>query len=409
MGTYIGNICKIFSGFVKAEHRTPFNEQKYVQHLTNMIPGLRISRDFQLVTKPSYLNRLIRRHAPISLPPNDDTDSSSNEDSTPIEQSVPILKPSALNPTLPTLVLEKCDSLLTQKRQSFSLENSMNAKTVEISSLANHEPSIDECASGCSQTERMNEGEADVNSMEDTDRSSIIKQSPSTTTEDRTSNDQNSTILFTIAVTSMPSNEILTTNDANDRKEAGLTQNLDPELVNAVNNGEKTTSTPMQSINSQTNEPQRRSNFEANQIANIAEKNDTNRNDSAMNLPLSTASKQSEKITMNCDWEELLDKYQNTIQKRQRINRKIILERERAHLMQVNQLKSLVNVLQKKNHKLHKSVHKMEEQHSEQLKSMLKNAIDKTKRKKWCWNCQIELTHVVFNIPMCKDCLNQNW
>lgn len=335
-----------------------------------MIPNLRLSRDFQLVTKPSYLNRLIRRHAPIALPPNESDD----KNSTPQEQSnIQVLEQSSsLNPTL---ILEKCDSLLTQKRQSSNLEYSMNDET-----------------------------------------------------EDRTSNGQNSTILVTVTVTSEPTNEISTINDANGqnvaiaRKETGLLQNSGPDLVKAVNNVESTISTPMQPIVSQTNEPQHesfdeniegrastRSNIGTNQISNLTEINYMNQNDSVMNLPLSTASKSSEGITMNCDVEELLDKCQNRIRERQRIYRKIILKREGAHLMEVNRLKSMVNVLKKKNHKLHMNKNKREEQHNEQLKSMLQNAIDETKRKKWCWNCQIELKHVVFNIPMCKDCLNQNW
>lgn len=356
-----------------------------------MIPGLSIPRNFQLVTKPSYLNRLIRRHAPISLLPNDvdDDNSTSNEDKSSSAPEKSSFKPSLLSPAV---VLEKCDPLLTKQQQSNNLEYPKSCETAEIISTANYEPNID----------GGSEGEADMILEENTGYSPTIThnccQPPSNEPPERiTSNVQSRTTLLTVAVTS---NEMLQnrSNDASGQ-EFAIVQN------GTVNNIE-TTSTPMQPLAFQSNEPQRVENFDsasinqsnAHQVTNSTKMIESNQED-IMNLPLSTASKSSQDF--NCDWEELLDKYQTTIRKRQRANKRIILKRERAHLMKVNQLKSMVNVLKKANQKLNANMQKMEGQ--------MKNAVEETKRKKWCWNCQIELKYVVASFPMCKDCINRNW
>lgn len=390
VGIYVGNICKVFSNFVKAECQTQFNEREVVNHLTSMIPGLRLTRDFRLVTKPSYLNRLCRRHAPIASLPNDDNDnSSSNEDKESSPQEKPTLEP-ALEPSAlsPKVILEKCDLWLAKQQQSSNMEYTKNGETFGVIGTVNHEPKID----------GGSEGEADMVLEEDTTITNNCWM-PSTNSEETPSHSQSSATLLTVAVVSKQ-NRVNAASGTGSVHNFGTVGNVD------------TTSTPMQPFVSQRNESQRIDSFgstshplNANQHTNAPEINEMNSNDDDEIMPLSMPPKPSEFIAINCDWEEMLDKYQTRVRKRQRINRKIILNRERAHLMRVNQLKSTVNVLQKKNHKLHLSMQKMEGQHT----SMIQNAIEETKRKKWCWNCQIELKHVAPNIPMCKDCINRNW
>lgn len=377
VGIYVGNICQVFSNFVKAEYQTQFNEREIVNHLTSMIPGLRLSRDFRLVTKPSYLNRLCRRHAPIALLPNDDNDnSSSNEDKDSSPQEEPALEPSSLSPKV---ILEKCDLWLAKQQQRSNLEYPKNGETSRIISTVNNEPNID----------GGSEGEADMILEEDTTITNNCWMS-SNNSEETPSHSQSSSVA-TVA-------DISKQNRVNAASGTGSLHNF-----GTVGNIE-TTSTPMQPFVSQRNESQRIDSFgstshplNANQTTIAPEVNEMNSNDDEI-MPLSIPPKPSEFIAINCDWEEMLDKYQTRVRKRQRINRKIILNRERAHLMRVNQLKSTVNVLQKKNHKLHLSMQKM-----------VQKGIEETKRKKWCWNCQIELKHVAPNIPMCKDCINRNW
>lgn len=390
MGIYIGNIRKIFPDFTNAEHRTPFDERKIVKHLMDMFPGVRISRDYQLITKPKYLNRLFRRHAPIALQPDDDDNSSSNEDrNTSPQEPTAVLRPPPL--LSPTIILEKCDMMWSKQQQSVNLEYPINTEDAEVNNSAGHEPSIDE-----------SEGEADMILEEENDRSSIdCWQS----TEDRTSHGQSDTDLFTpahIPTCEIMQNRIDAVNDQDmviARKKADVLSSFGLTPVHRTNGAENPASTPIQSFQFQANESQQEATFgsTSNQLNRIT------------NVPLSTVSEPSESTTTNCDFEELLDKYHTRVKARQHMNRKIILNREKDHQMKVNQLKSTVNALKKQNQKLRMSVEKMDGQHNERLQSMIQHAIEETKRKKWCWICQTELKHVAFNIPMCKDCVHRNW
>lgn len=404
---------------MKAEYRTQFNERKIVNHLKNMIPELRISKEYHLVTKPSYLNRLVRRHAPIVSLPNDDDDddeddeddnSTSNEDKKSSPQEKTSSKQSTLNPVL---ILEKCDPLIAKQQQLQNFNLHLQPMNVGISEEIT-----------CEQAEQMSEGEADMDLEDDFEYSPPITHSQSqssTATEDTAPNGQNSVALLSLAVTPKPQNRISETNGQYftiARKKTDLLNNFGPEPpVKTINNVDKTVSTRMQPSCSQTNESQTQcierlngstNRLNANQVANSTGLNVLNQNNT-INLPVSTRSKPSDDITTNCDWEELLDKFGTKIRKRQRNNRKMVLKREKSHLMNVNRLKSMVNVLKKKNRKLHTSMHEMEGQHTEHLQSMVQKAIEETKCKKWCWNCHVELKYAAPMIAMCTDCFNKNW
>lgn len=404
MGIYVGNILQLFPDFTNAEYQTPFDERKIVKHLKDMFPGVRISRDYQLITKPKYLNRLCRRHARIASQPDDDAESSSNEDRTTSPQEPIVLRPPPL--LSPTIILEKCDMLLAKQRQSAHLACAMNGETAEINNSASLEPCIDE-----------SEGEADMILEEDNDRSSNGCW--------QSTEGQSSTAIFTAPDTPthistyeiMPNGmATITAENAHDmiiaREKAALLSSFGLAPVHRTSSVESRASTPIQSLQFQANESQQVATFgctsnQLNRITNLSEINEVTQ--TSMNLPPSTVSVPSEGTTMNCDWEEMLDKYQPRVRARQRIHRQLILNREKVHQMKVNQLKSTVNALKKQNHKLRMNMQKMDGQHNERFQSMVQHAIEETKRKKWCWICQTELKHVAFNIPMCKDCVHRNW
>lgn len=408
---YIENIQETHQKcFSKAAYRTPFVEHKIVEHLRSMIPGLHIPSDFQLTSKPSYLNRLFRRHAPIALPPNDANNSTRTCSSPVASVDLNCAQNSIAheNATLqlslnPTVIIEKCDALLTKQRQSVNVGYSKDVDTDEMQIPANQETNIIECA----QITRLNQSEGDV------------IPSKVATAENRTSNAQNSSILISITVE--PSNKISDhgLNDTlrsrnNDgivfaKKKSDLLQTFNSNSIGVANMVEISTSTPEQPIAFQPiNQVKDNGHAQNENRLHLPENIEVNQSVIDGFLPLST-SNLSDKVATNCDWMEILENYQNRIEKRQRINRKKNLKREEFHVKKMNQLKSIVKTLKKKNHKLQMNMHKVGEQQNERLKSMIQNAIEETKRKKWCWNCHMELTFVVPNIPVCKTCLSRNW
>lgn len=428
---YIDNIQKVHrTQFVEAEYRTPFVQHKIVEHLKNMIPGLPISSDFRLVTKPKYLNRLIRRHTPIQLPTNNDsqlsgTCSAANatedrNDSQVQTSHAHLVSHPSLNPTL---IIDKCDALLREQRQNSDLRYSKHSERAEIPNPTNQETDIGECdlvaQSNGSEAETI-PSTATIHASASNDR----MQSHTTTTEDTTQGGQSIAILSAAAESS---NNIFgkqlncTIGSRNDeqniiiaRKKSDLLKN--PALISAkpVNMNEEATSSSIQpnysrinavNENVQVQNALEQLDFETNQMTNLPENIEVNQNDiDASILPPSTSHLPGEAKTIY-DWEVLLEKYQIKIEKRHRIQRKIVLKREKAHVMETKRLKSIVKTLKHKNHKLQTRMQHLEMQQNERLQ----NTIAETKRKKWCWNCQMELKVPVLNLPMCKDCLNRNW
>lgn len=341
---YIGNICEMYTnGFVKANHRTPFSEQKIVEHLTAMIPGLRISQDFRLVAKPSYLNRLICRRA--SIAPSSKNDDHKDDDDATSESATnhdAQNDSSQANSTLiastliPKIILEKCDALLRSMQQIGPTNySSENGGAAEIPSSNIQNPSITESA----YVSRSNESETDESIGSDT--STIGGGVP---------NDSNST------------------------------------------------------MDSQSNVPQsfsNRWNDIVSQIAEVTDIDDTSP-DSSVTLPITLAHSSSQGDPIICDFEKLWNEYEQKLGKNQRIIKAIVMKREKSYQVEVFQLKS-------KNRKLQINLDKLKAQHNGSLQSMLRDAVEETKRKKWCWNCQAELKHAMPNIPLCKNCVNRQW
>lgn len=393
VGIHIGNILKVHAqGFVKANYRTPFNEQKIVKYLTDMVPGLRISRDFRLATKPTYLNRLICRHTPI---PSSSINGGQNGRST--------LKLSNWNPTV---VIERCDALLTRQQKIVLSNCSNDDDAAETVSLANPEPCFVECA----QIEIADECETDVVLQSGSSVASNPRPS-SCTAEESVTNVQNNIVLLTVPDTSNPFNKNSTAIDAND---VAINRN-----GTEVSGSENAPFNGMRPVGLQIGHPQNNEHVEdsaqtsntADHLSNemtenteLMEIDDPSRNDNVLNLPLATT---SANVPENCDWEMALDKYQRTIEKRQRIIGKMILKRERALHMKISQLNSTVKILKTKNHRLQISVHSAKSQRNEQLRAMVQNAVEQTKRKKWCWICQTELRHAICKIALCKNCMIQ--